>query len=720
MRAGSIGTFTFALSALCLVASPVATQQRSISELVSEYRRGNANAAVTELSRWSTERLLSDGDTESFRDPWDDAALALLHMEAGLQRGTLQIHSVLHSGALSAGAAHGRAGLAGASRALRKRNDETRAGIETFARTFEIALGSVTSRLLYNLSDAASRPDDLLRVSKSLPTDARLRLFVGSTLTSGMGPDVQERDGYHRAQVFSTKALEPGETQRLTSSPYGVFNAEYVRLAEGALRDAIRLQPDLTEARLRLGHLLMLLGRTADAKRELTAAGTHARGRRQSFEGYLAHLFLGHALEREGRLNAAVQAYANASAFKPRAPAARIATGQALLTAGFVSGGWGAIRSVFGEASGGLPPDIDPWVWFPYAQFWRFRDDLSALRSMVRRDAPAPRAAMAADFPDAVATLLPPPDTTAPTPESIEAAPRPMFAGRTEGVRIDVVVTLDGRPVTGLQSEDFEVLDNGIRQSVTAASSVANLNVGVVLDTSYSVGGLADTPVTLGNRILQLLTPADRYTVVGADDAIALLVPLSPARSIVQLPQPHRRVTQTALWDGTLAAASLLLNEPGRPVVVVVSDMADNVSWSGLNWMSERPRLQRDRITEAFRASGIVLDLISVPEWYVDREKDGLDRWSSSDNWVGSRAGSEMAAPTGGVQLNATASGMLDRLRAHFDLVRSGYVLTFQSKGVPAGDGWHKLTVRLRGKRGEVIARPGYHSPRALRQPIRQ
>ncbi len=708
----------WAALAVAAAAYPLTTSfgyapQSSIGELVAEYRRRDADAAVEALSQWSAERLIQAGDTEAFSDPWDDNALALLHVEAGLRRGAFLVSPSAEWRTTRPDAVHGGHAVAAGARALRKRTPGTAAGLEVFARLLEIVIGSVQNRLITAVPDAGK--SDVLKIAKAVPPDASLRLFAGSMLASVMGPQVQEQSGYHRVFLYGGEyAQDHGlPAQRHASSAYGVFDADVVANAEKALREAIRFQPDLTEARLRLGHLLMLVGRTNDARRELMTASAQARTANQGFQGYLAELFVGQMLEREGRLREAAHAFAAASAFKPLAPAARVALGQSLLSAGFLTDGWAAIRQMFGDERREGVTEIDPWVWFPHAQFWRVREDLGALRTMVRvGDLKPPKQSVQA-VSTLVSPLLPLPEITTPTSGSLAPLPQPGFTARVEGVRVDVVVTSDGQPVTGLRATDFEVIDNGVAQTIEAATSVNSLSVGLVIDTSYSAGAFATPTTTLASGVLDLLKSGDRCTVVGVDDAIALIVPLVDiSRAPMYLPRQPRRVVRTALWDAALASASLVADERNRPVVVVISDMADNASWSGQNYFSQRPRVQRDRIAEAFRASGIVLDLIALPEWNRQRATDGLEPYSMSDVWVGNLAGPEMAELTGGVRLAANDPRLRETLRIHFDRLRAGYVLTFQPKGVRSGDGWHRLTVRVRGnRRVDVAARAGYYSP---------
>src|SRR5262245_60195006 len=73
-------------------------------------------------------------------------------------------------------------------------------------------------------------------------------------------------------------------------------------------------------------------------------------------------------------------------------------------------------------------------------------------------------------------------------PVAMMGAQAPSFSSRIEAVRVDVLVTENGRLVPGLRPEDFEVLDNGVPQKVDLASfEEIPLNVVLALDMSASL-----------------------------------------------------------------------------------------------------------------------------------------------------------------------------------------------------------------------------------------
>jgi hypothetical protein len=67
----------------------------------------------------------------------------------------------------------------------------------------------------------------------------------------------------------------------------------------------------------------------------------------------------------------------------------------------------------------------------------------------------------------------------------LAAAQGPTFSTKLEVVRLDVLATAGGKPLRGLTVNDFEVLDNGVRQTLDLASfEQIPLSVVLALDAS--------------------------------------------------------------------------------------------------------------------------------------------------------------------------------------------------------------------------------------------
>lgn len=104
----------------------------------------------------------------------------------------------------------------------------------------------------------------------------------------------------------------------------------HLRHAESSYREALRLDPSLDEARLRLGRVLFALQRDAEALGVLRPLFKSA----DPSMAYLARLFAGACEERRGELGAAVEDYRGAQSVVPLAPTPFIALSRALRRAG--------------------------------------------------------------------------------------------------------------------------------------------------------------------------------------------------------------------------------------------------------------------------------------------------------------------------------------------------------------------------------------------------
>ena len=97
--------------------------------------------------------------------------------------------------------------------------------------------------------------------------------------------------------------------------------------AEKALREALVLDPEMHEARLRLGTLLLDEQRAMDAEPLLAEVDAKATEDRQR---YLARLFLGRAADRGGRPGEAMRSYQRALEVWPDSQAAGFGLAHAL------------------------------------------------------------------------------------------------------------------------------------------------------------------------------------------------------------------------------------------------------------------------------------------------------------------------------------------------------------------------------------------------------
>lgn len=147
--------------------------------------------------------------------------------------------------------------------------------------------------------------------------------------------------------------------------------------AERHYRQALILAPDLTEARLRLGRVLVLRDSTEGIK-ILAQLGQSAE---QPYQ-YLAMLFEGEGLEKRGDLVEAERRYATAVSMIPNAQSANVALAHVRHARGARAE---AARDVRSSASAkDILDTADPWFWYSRGTAWRATGYFDLLRSMIR------------------------------------------------------------------------------------------------------------------------------------------------------------------------------------------------------------------------------------------------------------------------------------------------------------------------------------------------
>ena len=256
------------------------------------------------------------------------------------------------------------------------------------------------------------------------------------------------------------------------------------------------------------------------------------------------------------------------------------------------------------------------------------------------------------------------------------------FASKAAPVRVDVLVTDNGAAVTGLTAADFEVTDNGVVQQIDLIEfGKLPLNVILALDMSASTTGERLLHMRLAARaVLGGLGSADRAALLTFSDGIelahALTADVAAVRAALDKVQP---AGGTALVDGAYSALMLAGRDAGRDLVVVFSDGRDTASI-----------LPAQRVLESARRSDAVV-------YGVTAGSSGKVGFVSS---LSEQTGGQSLEISSTMDLQKAFVGILDEFRRR-------YVLSFTPRGVSA-TGWHRLQVRVKGRRPAITARQGY------------
>ena len=259
---------------------------------------------------------------------------------------------------------------------------------------------------------------------------------------------------------------------------------------------------------------------------------------------------------------------------------------------------------------------------------------------------------------------------------------------RTEAVLVPVIVTQNGQFVRGLKAQDFEILEDGVKQSIASlASEDAPLDLVLAIDVSGSMERSLDQVKLAVKQLLSKLRNGDAATLVGFNDTLFLATEREKDQ------KARERAVDllsawggTALYDATVRAVDLVSREWGRKGIVIFSDGDDRSSLTS-----------REKATARVQASDAMLYTVgfgsgaTVPELRTRLEN--------------------YAKATGGraffPQRTQELDGAFDQIVAE---LANQYVLSYASTNFKQDNAWRSIKVRVRGGKYDIRARQGYRA----------
>jgi tetratricopeptide (TPR) repeat protein len=198
--------------------------------------------------------------------------------------------------------------------------------------------------------------DYLDEALSAFPKDALLLLAAGS-----------------RYELEWTMSLE-NHHRDLWPEPAAI--TRQLQMARDFLRRSLEADPNESESRLRLGHVLIQLN---DVDGASTVLAAHDWSRDGPAFAYLVRLFEGEVHERRGNRAAAAESYDRAASLVPRPQSALVARAHL----GHLEGERARSARVVTYAMSGDSTAVDPWWLFTRGQAWRVEAYLKSLRAMV-------------------------------------------------------------------------------------------------------------------------------------------------------------------------------------------------------------------------------------------------------------------------------------------------------------------------------------------------
>jgi Ca-activated chloride channel family protein len=253
----------------------------------------------------------------------------------------------------------------------------------------------------------------------------------------------------------------------------------------------------------------------------------------------------------------------------------------------------------------------------------------------------------------------------------------------------------DGRLVTGLPREAFEIHEDGVRQEITHFTNErVPVSLAVLLDISDSMYGrrITDAEKAVETFLQDLLDPGDEFLVLAFNHQPYFLSWWTRDRTRVSaMLEPIRPTGGTAVYDAVMAAIpQFTVRTNQRGALVLISDGADTASDATLREV--RRALFR---TDAF-AYAIAID---PPERQPINAR------------VNPVALQEITDTSGGrTEVVHGTEDMVPAIARIAEELNSQYLLGYTSRAGADG-AFHSIRVRVPGRDYRVRARNGYVAP---------
>ena len=299
-----------------------------------------------------------------------------------------------------------------------------------------------------------------------------------------------------------------------------------------------------------------------------------------------------------------------------------------------------------------------------------------------------------------VHTAAPPP------PPPPKDAPATEQTGHSRPLHMDVNLVLipftvtdqQDRLVTGLEKENFTVLDNNVPQTIKSfATEDAPLSIGIVFDLSGSMQSKFLRARKALSEFLRTCNPQDEFFVIGFNDRPAVLVDYTSdvedveARMVMLRPE-----NRTALIDAMyLGVNHLRRAKYDRKALLVISDGGDN-----------RSRYTDGELTRMVRESEVQIYSIGIFDAYAPTEEEVN----------GPMLLKNISEATGGRLFKVMDINDLADIAARIsEELRNEYVIGYTPSDRKRDGAWRKVKVRLVPPPGlpvmEVHSREGYYAP---------
>jgi Ca-activated chloride channel homolog len=292
-----------------------------------------------------------------------------------------------------------------------------------------------------------------------------------------------------------------------------------------------------------------------------------------------------------------------------------------------------------------------------------------------------------------------------------------------ESISVDLVenyvsvVDGKGNPVTDLNADDFEIKEDGIKQSIAYFTRILDeesqipLTLAFLLDTSGSMGKgdkiqRIDIARQFAELLIKELKPADQMRVYGFDNTYRGLTPMTSDLSLIQQNLAAVQIDTvgspgTALLRSVDLTITQLESYFGRKIIVLCSDGQNTIAGPEPETLIEK--LKKRDIT--------VISLATVTKQEFQAVDTGVNMRYVVPTEVkeARKLMKDLAEETGGAAFfpkNISAlSETIEKIRS---LVRSQYAIAYKPQN-ETNNGWRKIEVKCKRSGVKLNYRKGYY-----------
>jgi Ca-activated chloride channel family protein len=300
-------------------------------------------------------------------------------------------------------------------------------------------------------------------------------------------------------------------------------------------------------------------------------------------------------------------------------------------------------------------------------------------------------------------------DDSVSVPAKKPGAPADTNNKRPVDIRVDKTLVLVNvtvtdplnRFVTGLEKEHFKIFEDKVEQVISEFSSEdAPISIGLVFDTSGSMGPKLQKSRQAAAEFFKTANPADEFFLVQFNDRPELTVPFTPDTDKIQSTLTFTQSRgRTALLDSVyLAMHEMKKAHNPRKALLIISDGGDNSS-----------RYTETEIKNAVREADVQIFAIGIFEAMGARGRTPEE--ASGPNLL-----NELAEQTGGREYAVENIAELPDIAAKIGIeLRNEYMLGYTPKNRERDGKYRRVQVKLNQPRGlpplKAYFRLGYYAP---------